>query len=170
MIIRLEQEKDFPVIYDFTKEAFKTAKVKDGEEQEFVKRMRKSENYLPELAFVAEENMQIVGHIMLTKTRITNETRTMDGLILAPLTVRLDQRGKGVGAKLMTKAEQEAEKHGYSVIILIGDPAYYNRYGFEQASHLGITTDLEIPATYILAKRIGKNDIKDISGTVSIPV
>ncbi|ALS38266.1 putative acetyltransferase [Enterococcus rotai] len=170
MIIRLEQENDFPVIYDFTKEAFKTAKVKDGEEQEFVERMRKSENYLPELAFVAEENTQIVGHVMLTKTRITNETRTMDGLILAPLTVRLDQRGKGVGAKLMTKAEQESEKLGYSVIILIGDQAYYNRYGFEQASHLGIITDLEIPATYILAKRIGKHDIEDFSGTVSIPV
>ncbi|WP_375180428.1 hypothetical protein [Enterococcus rotai] len=56
------------------------------------------------------------------------------------------------------------------MIILIGDPAYYNHYGFEQASQLGIITNLEIPATYILAKRIGKNDIEDFSGTASIPV
>lgn len=170
MIIGLEKEQNFPEIYTFTKEAFKTAKVKDGDEQNFIDRLRKSDNYLPELAFTAEENSEIIGHIMLTKTTIKGEDKTHEELILAPLTVRLDQRNKGLGGKLIAYAEQEAKNKGYQAIILIGDPEYYTRYGFVQASKFGIVPDQEIPLEYVLVKKINQAELADLAGTAVIPV
>ncbi|WP_170922936.1 hypothetical protein A5821_000433 [Enterococcus sp. 7F3_DIV0205] len=170
MIIRLENQADFAKIYHFTKEAFETAKVKDGDEQNFVERLRKSENYLPNLAFVAEKNEEIVGHIMLSKTSISNKNKISEVLILAPLTVRLDQRNQGLGGELIAIAEKEAKKFNYQMIILIGDPSYYSRHGFVQASTYGIISDKELPPEYLLAKIINPCNIKDFAGTVFIPV
>ncbi|MDA9470125.1 GNAT family N-acetyltransferase [Enterococcus sp. 5H] len=169
MLIRLENEQDFAAIYSFTKEAFKTAKVKDGNEQDFVERLRKSEDYLPSLAFVAEENNEIIGHVMLTKVRIKGENQIFEELILAPLTVRLDQRNKGLGSQLMNKAEQAAISQGYQAIVLIGDPQYYGRFGYTRAEQFGIVSDSGIPSDYLLIKKIGQTELANIAGTVSIP-
>lgn len=170
MIIRLEEEKDFPEIYEFTKEAFKTAEVKDGDEQNFVERLRKSGNYLPQLAFVAEKDGEIIGHIMLTKTTIENEDQNKEILILAPLTIRFDQRKKGLGKEMIAVAEKKATELGYQAILLIGDPNYYQRFGYRQASELGIVPDQEIPSEYILAKIITEEKSVDLAGTVLIPL
>ncbi|MFD1899849.1 GNAT family N-acetyltransferase [Enterococcus termitis] len=100
MIIRLEAEKDFENLYTFTKEAFKTAKVKSGDEQDFVNRLRQSKEYLPDLAYVAEINDEIVGHVMSTRLYVESEHNEHELLLLAPLTVRLDQRNKGLGGAI----------------------------------------------------------------------
>ena len=72
LIIRQEKSSEFQYIYDFVRVAFETAKVSNGKEQDFVNRLRASDRYIPELALVAEKNAKIVGHIMLTKTHVTN--------------------------------------------------------------------------------------------------
>lgn len=169
MLIRLENKQDFAAIYSFIKEAFKTAKVKDGNEQDFVEQLRKSDNYLPSLAFVAEENHEIVGHVMLTKVSIKSENQIFEELILAPLTVRLDQRNKGLGSQLMNIAEHAAISQGYQAIVLIGDPQYYGRFGYEQADQFGIASDSDIPSEFLLVKKLGQTELANIAGIVSIP-
>ena len=67
--IRCEAEADFAEIHRLVKEAFATAEVSDGEEQNFVKILRSGSRYLPEFALVAQEKEMLVGHIMLTKLR-----------------------------------------------------------------------------------------------------
>lgn len=71
-IIRQETEQDHPAIYDLIRTAFETAKVSDGDEQDFAVNLRNnSKLYIPELALVAEEGGKLIGHIMLTNTYIT---------------------------------------------------------------------------------------------------
>jgi predicted N-acetyltransferase YhbS len=65
MKIRPETPQDFPFLYNFVKNAFKTSKVSNCDEQNYVDRLRSSEGYIPELALVAEETSKIIGHIML---------------------------------------------------------------------------------------------------------
>lgn len=67
MIIRRETSEEFPRIYALVKTAFQTAKVADGNEQDFVSQLRAGGGYIPELALVAEENGSLIGHIMLTR-------------------------------------------------------------------------------------------------------
>ena len=103
LIIKCEEKTEFEMIYHFIKEAFETATVSDGTEQDFVNMLRVSENYIPELALVATDNKQLIGHIMLTKFAFKGM------LLLAPLTVKLDYRHQGVGTKLVQKAFELAK-------------------------------------------------------------
>lgn len=169
MLIRKEQPKDYQLIYDFVKEAFKTAKVKDGTEQDFVERLRNSESYVPDLAFVALEAEEIIGHIMLTETVVESENVHNKVLILAPLSVKLSHRNRGIGGELIRVAEQAAIKKGYRLIALVGDPNYYQRYGFTQTKQFDIYSDLAIPEPFVLGKWLTLDKAEYFTGRMIIP-
>ena len=84
LTIKCEEKTKFKMIYDFVREAFATAAVSDGSEQDLVNILGTSENYIPELALVAIDNGQLVGHIMLTKFAFEKM------LLLARLAIKLD--------------------------------------------------------------------------------
>lgn len=145
MIIRSENKNDYSTIYELVKTAFETAKVKDGDEQDFVNRLRSSEKFIPELALVAEEDNKIIGHIMFTKTWVENETGRFEALLLAPLSVLLEHRSQGVGSCLVNTGFQIARDMGYKAVFLAGDPAYYHRFGFSATISYGIKACMDIP-------------------------
>lgn len=169
MFIRLKEERDVDKIDRFIKVAFETAKVKDGDEHHFVQRLRQSLDYFPQFEYVAECNDEIVGHIMLTRLHFENEQEESKLLLLAPLAVRLDQRNKGVGARLIETAEAAAKDAKEKAIILVGDPAYYNRYGYQQVSEFGLLSEPEIPREYLLIKKIDVSDWLKSDGKILIP-
>lgn len=166
LTIRTENEKDFSQIYDFVRIAFETAKVSDGTEQDFVNQLRASGNYIPELALVAEINGSIVGHIMLTKYVVHDSDQNHDVLLLAPLAVGLDYRSQGVGSKLVEKSFEIAREMGYSSAIVLGDPAYYHRFGFKTSADFLITCVNDIPAQYVQACELVAGSLAHISGTI----
>ena len=166
MVIREEQTENFPEIYDFVQTAFATAKVADGKEQEFVNQLRAGEGYLPRLALCAWEGQELIGHIMLTKAHIENATGKFPTLLLAPLCVKLEYRKRGVGTALVKESFRRAVQEGYQSVVLVGDPAYYGRFGFRQASDFGIRYPEEIPAQYVLACEIFPEGLKGITGTI----
>jgi len=55
------------------------------------------------------------------------------GLLLGPLAVDEDRRGLGIGARLMREALWRAARNGHRFVLLVGDLAYYRRFGFEAA-------------------------------------
>ena len=128
LIIKHEEEKDFNQIHHFIEDAFKTADISDGDEQNFVNTLRQSENYIPELALVAFDDNQLVGHIMLTKFA------TEKMLLLAPLTVDIHYRGQGIGTMLVKKAFELAKEMNYTSVIVLGAPSYYSRFGFKPST------------------------------------
>ena len=107
---------------------------------------------------------------MLTRVHIENEKDDSKLLLLAPLTVRLDQRSKGLGGQLLAEAETAAKAAGNQAIILLGDPAYYERYGYQKASDFGFSLDQEMPLEYLLVKKIGQADLTAFAGKLIIPV
>lgn len=102
MTIRQATPKDFDAIYSLVKTAFQTAKVSDGGEQDFVLKLRKG-SYIPELELVAEEDGVLIGHIMLTGASIRENGGCFGTLLLAPLSVALEWRAKGIGAAPETR-------------------------------------------------------------------
>lgn len=165
IIIRQEQTTDFEQIYDLVKVAFQTAKVSDGKEQDFVNQLRSSGSYIPELALVAEENHKLIGHIMLTKNYISNSGSKTKTLLLAPISVALEYRNKGVGSKLIHKSFELAKSMGYESVVLVGDPAYYSRFGFKKSVDLGIRYLHDIPEEYVLACELVPGTLYGTSGT-----
>lgn len=167
MLIRPETPADFPALYQFIKTAFETARVSDGTEQDFADKLRAGANYVPQLALVSEEDGQITGHVMLTKTKIqTPDGNGQIALILAPLSVLQAKRGKGLGALLVREAFKRARALGYGACFLAGDPAYYGRFGFEAMSRFGLTCKQDIPSRYALACELLPGALKNAAGTV----
>jgi predicted N-acetyltransferase YhbS len=165
MIIRRETKEEFPQIYELVKIAFQTAQVTNGKEQDFVDELRSGGNYIPELALVAEENGQIIGHIMLTKTFITNGDQQFETLFLGPISVVLEHRKKGVGSSLIKESFKLARTMGHTSVVLVGDPAYYTRFGFRTSSEFGITHLQDIPEQYVMACELVRDGLQGVSGT-----
>ena len=119
--VRQEREAEFPAIYELIRTAFATAEVSDGDEQDFANRLRIHGNYIPELALVAECQGKLIGHIMLTRTVVTQDDGTpYEALMIAPLSVVLDYRNQGVGSALLKEGLRLAQSMGYRAAFLCG--------------------------------------------------
>jgi predicted N-acetyltransferase YhbS len=167
LVLRPEQEADFPAIYDLVRVAFQTARVSSGDEQNFVNRLRAGGNYIPALALVAADKGGLVGHIMLTRTCIDTAVGDQPLLLLGPLAVVLARRGAGLGSQLVREALRRAEAMGYTTVILVGDPAYYSRFGFEPSSHFGISNTNGIPDANVLAYELVSGALRHLEGAIS---
>jgi len=164
--IRQETEKDFDQIYDLVRTAFLTARVSNGKEQDFVIQLRNGSNYIPELALVAEENGNIIGHIMLTKTFITDNDKKYEELLLAPISVMPAYQNRGIGSMLIKESFKIALDRGYKAIFLAGNPAYYQRFGFKPTVDFNIKDLHGIPDENVMVCEIVKDALEGISGTV----
>ena len=165
MEIRRERLEDFDGIYRFVKEAFATARVSDGTEQDYVNRLRASKGYIPELALVAEEAGDLAGYVMLTRQSValpTGEER--QELLLAPLAVACQRRGQGIGRMLTREALRRAEAMGYSAVFLVGDWGYYGRLGFLRADGLGIANENGVPGEHFLACPLREGALEELAG------
>jgi putative acetyltransferase len=165
--IRPEKPSEYPFICNLVKVAFETAKVSNGDEQNYVDRLRAGECYIPGLALVAEEQGKIIGHIMLTKTYILTGTERVEALLIAPLSVELTHRNRGVGSKLVIEGFRVAKQMGFNSVFVVGDPAYYGRFGFRSSARFGIKHVPEIPDPYVMAIELTPNALAGISGTVT---
>jgi putative acetyltransferase len=167
MRIRPERESEFPRLHELVKTAFATAKVSNGDEQNFVDRRRAGGDYIPELALVAEDEGELVGHIMLTRTFVSTAAGPRPALLLAPLCVVLERRRQGVGARLIEAALDRARKLGPGAVALVGDPAYYSRFGFRPCASFGIANANGIPDPYVMALELAPGALADAAGSIT---
>src|SRR5215468_8127270 len=80
------------------------------------------------LSFVAIEEGKLRGNVRFWPVRIG----ATPALMLGPLAVQSDQRGRGIGIALMVRGLEEAKALGHRYVILVGDLPYYSRVGFQQ--------------------------------------
>lgn len=173
IIVRPERQEEFPAIYELVRTAFQTARVSDGDEQDYVEKLRLSRNYISELALVALCDGKLVGHMMLAKTFIRPDTASVRNpepfrvLLLAPLAVELACRGRSIGAKLVAEGFARARAMGWGAVFLIGDPAYYARLGFLPASRYGIYgADRDMYEPYLQVFELQPGVLTGIGGTL----
>jgi putative acetyltransferase len=114
------------------------------EEVGLVDALRTSSGFVPELSLVAEFNGRIVGHILLTKVKMLKGSKGTDLLALAPMAVVPSQSHRGIGSELVLKSIEKAKSLGYTGIVVIGQPEFYQRFGFEPAAKWGIRSNLSV--------------------------
>lgn len=168
LTIDTEKEKEFPEIYELVKVAFQTAKKADGDEQDYVNKLRKSNNSLPELALTIKVNTEIVGHIMLTKTSIKREKEILDALLLSPVCTKLEYRNKGLASSLIKHSLTKAMENGYKAVFLVGNPEFYGKFGFKSISNFGIKDTGDIPERYTMGLELEEGYLGIKGGTISI--
>ena len=159
--IRQETEEDYDEVYNVIKTAFETAKHKDGNEQDLVAQLRKSNNFIPELSLVAVQDNKIVGHILFTKVKIGE----YEELALAPLSVLPEYQRQGIGKKLIEIGHKKAKELGYHYSVVLGSETYYPKSGYIPASKYGIKAPFEVENENYMAIKLNDTD-KEITGIV----
>ncbi|WP_371482957.1 GNAT family N-acetyltransferase [Kitasatospora sp. NBC_00315] len=118
------------------------------DEADLVDALRGDPAWLPELSVVAVNGAGLVlGHALLTRLRIGDG----QGLALAPVAVAPEWQRKGVGELVVRAALAAAAEAGERLVVVLGDPDYYGRFGFVAAGEYDITGPFEVPEAYFQA-------------------
>ncbi|HUQ38529.1 MAG TPA: N-acetyltransferase [Acidimicrobiales bacterium] len=133
-LIRAERPEDFPAI-----RAVVTAAFGKASEADLVEAIRASAGYLSDYSLVAEEDGEVVGHVMLSHSSLVDGDDVRTVLSLAPLAVAPALHGQGVGGSLVREATRLADAAREPLVILEGSPLYYPRFGFVDSRTIGIT-------------------------------
>ncbi|ESU26359.1 N-acetyltransferase GCN5 [Flavobacterium limnosediminis JC2902] len=167
--IRQENQNDYPKVHELIEAAFRNIEYSDHKEHFLVERLRKSDAFIPELSLVAEIENEIVGHILLTRLRIENQTESFESLALAPVSVKPEFHGKGIGSRLITESHSIAKRLGYTSIILIGHKNYYPRFGYEPTSKYGIKTPFNVPEENCMIVSLTEKGLLSVRGEIKYP-
>ena len=79
---------------------------------------------------VAEEDGQVVGHILFSRLYVQNGGKRFAAVALAPLAVELSFHGTGIGGALIREAHVRLKEAGEMLAVVLGDPVYYGRFGY----------------------------------------
>ena len=153
MLIRQEKEQDREKVYALIAAAFASAEHSDGNEQDLAAALRKSTAFIPELSLVAEIDGEIVGHILLTKAKVGEDTV----LALAPLSVSPPYQRRGIGTALIREGHRIARELGYAYSLVLGSETYYPRTGYVPAEQLGIPAPEGFPPENFMAAKLLEN-------------
>ena len=165
IVIRPECDADHSVIAEVVRAAFVDH---PDEVAAFVERIRASDEFVPELALVAEDSSGVIAHVMLSWVGVDGGSRPRI-LNLTPMSVRPDRQRVGVGTRLIRDALGRAEEAGEPAVMVEGVPAYYPRFGFEKASVLGfISPHPKIPDEAFMVKRLTGYSA-DLAGRIVYP-
>ena len=130
--IRNERETDYKIVEDITRKAFYNVYVPGCMEHYLVHIMRGHEDFIPELDFVIEVDGQIVGNIMYTKSKLTDEGGTEKEIVtFGPVSILPKYQRKGYGKMLIEHSLKRAAELGYEAVVIMGSPANYVGSGFQ---------------------------------------
>ena len=132
MQIRLERPEDATTIHALTETAFKGRPFSDGTEPKVVDALRAAGALT--LSLVATQGGEIVGHVAFSPVTINGESGDWYGL--GPVSVWPDRQRTGVGQALIRAGLRRLKSSGAGGCVLLGDPAYYGRFGFENDAGL----------------------------------
>jgi len=164
IVLRLEEERDFTIVEDLTREAFWNVYCPGADEHLLVHNLRKANVFIKELDFVALKNDKIVGNIMYANSTVKNDDLEYTVLTFGPVSVLPEYQNKGIGGKLINHTIKLSKEMGYKAIIIYGDPEYYKRFGFKESKEYKITNkDKKFPAA-LLVLELYPNALKGIEG------
>ncbi len=162
MKIRPEQPLDYQGIAETILQAFE-----QDNEVRLVQEIRKSDRYIPNLSLVAEVDGVIVGHILFSYIDLVNDYVTYKVLGLAPLAVKSHFQKQGIGSALVREGLIQADAMGEFIAIALGNPQFYNRFGFKPSICCGIESPFPVPEDFFMVKTL--NNYRDQKGKVVYP-
>lgn len=127
-------------------------------------KIRKDLKPIPELSFVVEESNNLIATIRYWPVTIGINS---EALLLGPIAVEPERQGEGLGVSLIRKSLQVAQELGYQIVVLVGDPEYYEQFGFVNASKCNLSLPGPVEDRRFLVRELKKSSLSGVSGTVA---
>ncbi|HLO87624.1 MAG TPA: N-acetyltransferase [Nostocaceae cyanobacterium] len=148
MIIRSETQLDYETIAEVNILAFGR-----DNEAKLIENIRHTQNYIPELSLIAELAGKIVGHILFSYIDLVAE-QTLPILSLAPIAVHPQFQNQGIGSELVKTGLEIADSKGEALVIVLGHPDFYPRFGFQPAVNYQIESPFPVPEEVFMVKTL----------------
>lgn len=161
MLIRPVRRSDQAAVDGLLRAAFE-----GPDEADLVRALRGCPEYVPALELMAERMGEVVGHLMFTTADVVGRPREIPVLALAPVAVAPSHQRRGVGTELMDLGLDLARARGDVAVIVVGDPAYYTRFGFKPASRFGVRVPFEAPDEAVMALELQPGVLEGQIGVV----
>jgi putative acetyltransferase len=140
--IRKEEDKDIAQVQEIMRAAFPS-----DAESKLVDALRTNGNAI--VSLVAADAEEVLGHILFSVVT-TAPTSDAEGIGLAPVAVRPDVQSQGIGSQLIREGLRLCKELGYDYCVVLGDPDYYQRFGFERASPFGIHNEYRVDHEFMI--------------------
>ncbi len=164
MIIRPEKKKDYTAIYKVNELAFG-----GRAEADLVDDLRKTDGFIPELSLVAIHNQELIGHILFSPIAIKSKKSVTSALALAPMAVHPEFQNKGVGSKLAVRGLEDCRRLGHSIVVVIGHPGYYPRFGFLPDRDRGLNVPFPVLDEAFMVMELVPGALKAAQGEIIYP-
>lgn len=159
LTIREESADDVFAIQWVNAEAFETTA-----EAELVDELR--ENDAISVSLVADLDGRVVGHILFSEVSIGSQPYSALTLGLAPMAVLPELQKRGIGSMLVKEGLEFCRREGAEVVVVLGHPHFYPRFGFEAAVRHGITYREGVPDDAFMAIELVPGALAKYSGEV----
>ena len=164
IILRNEEENDYNIVEELTREAFWNVYVPGCDEHLLIHNLRKAKEFISALDIVAVLDNQIVGNIVYAEAKVFDADKEHIVLTFGPLSVLPAYQNKGIGAQLIEYTIQLAKEMRYKAIIIYGDPDYYKRFGFKASKEYNITNKEKKYPVSLLVLELYQSALNEIRG------
>ncbi len=118
------------------------------------------------ISLVAIMNRQVVGHIAFSPVTVESQSSNWEAIGLGPMAVMPEYQHKGIGSQLIQAGLDECRHLNHQIVVLVGHPDYYPRFGFIPAKPRGIDCEFEVPDEAWMVLELRENALTGKSGTV----
>lgn len=157
--IRPETPEDVDSIRYVNEQAFG-----QKEEADIIEKLR-NRNALT-LSLVAVQENEVVGYIAFSPVSIESKGAGFEAIALAPMAVLPAYQGKGIGSQLVHAGLEECRRLGHDIVVVLGHPTYYPRFGFVPAGPRGVDCEFEVPEEAWMVLEIREGTLAGRGGTV----
>lgn len=158
-----EKPSDLTAIEDMLDKAFGP-----GRFAKTAYRLREGVAPLGNLSFVAWEDGVLRGSLRFWPIEIGDDN--VPALLLGPLAVDPEHRGRGIAIRMMQIALARAADDGHRIVVLVGDEPYYARLGFSAAMGRGLRMPGPVDQARLLALELVPGALRDVVGLIHQPL
>jgi putative acetyltransferase len=123
-------------------------------------------NARPYISLVAVIGDLVVGHIFFSPVSIESDTGVFTAIGLAPMSVLPEFQNQGIGSRLVLEGIRECERIGQDVVVVLGHPKYYPRFGFVPASAKGLRSEYDVPDEVFMVVELSEGALRGRHGLV----